>query len=95
MKGGVLKELSTDDAPIAAAPGCQIAYLPPDDVENVNEKWTREFEDLDSENDDWLEVPVYTDSQRDILICSLPVRCLKDERDTWLRRGIALHLRSS
>ena len=75
-----------------SVPGCQIAYLPLENLENLEEENSKR--DLESENN-WLEVPVYADSQRNLLICSLPVGCPEDERDTWLRRGIALHLRSS
>lgn len=73
---------------MVAAPACQIAYLPEDT--NLDEI-SRE-ENLESE--EVLDVPVYIDAQRSVLICSLPVGCPRDERDVWLRRGIAFHLTS-
>lgn len=95
IKEGILKELAIDDAPVVAVPDCQIAYLPSKNLENLTEENWKMDTDFESENNNWLEVPVYTDSQRNLLICSLPVGCPEDERDIWLRRGIAFHLRSS
>lgn len=76
-----------DDAPVIAIPGCQIAYLPKENDENLEIS-----EDLKLEDDEFLDVPVYSDSQRNFLIFSLPVGCPRDERDLWLRRGIFFHL---
>lgn len=74
-----------------AAPACRIIYIP---LENNENEEARQSQDLEFEDEEFLDVPVYVDSQRNVLICSLPVGCLKDERDVWLRRGIAFHLTS-
>ncbi|XP_051159645.1 cytoplasmic dynein 2 heavy chain 1 [Leptopilina boulardi] len=87
IKKGFLKQVTMDDAPVIAIPGCQIAYLPKENDENLEIS-----EDLKLEDDEFLNVPVYSDSQRNFLICSLPVGCPRDERDLWLRRGIFFHL---
>ncbi|XP_017764042.1 PREDICTED: cytoplasmic dynein 2 heavy chain 1 [Eufriesea mexicana] len=93
IEGGILTDLDANAASVVTAPSCQIAYLPEDYTEDmVLDKTTK---DCLGGNDskDILNIPVYATSQRDVLICSLPVGCPRDEHDNWLRRGIAFHLK--
>ncbi|XP_078052127.1 dynein cytoplasmic heavy chain beethoven [Augochlora pura] len=92
IQDGVLKDLDANAASVAAAPSCQIAFLPENYADdkmgtNVMGDYLRNHEE------DVLNIPVYASSQRDILICSLPIRCPKEDQDNWLRRGVAFHLK--
>nr|XP_033320776.1 cytoplasmic dynein 2 heavy chain 1 [Megalopta genalis] len=92
IQDGVLKDLDANAASVAAAPSCQIAFLPENYADdkvgtNVMGDYLRNFEE------DILNIPVYATSQRDMLICSLPIRCPKEDQDIWLRRGVAFHLK--
>lgn len=91
IEDGTLKDLDANAAAIATAPTCQIAFLP----ENCSEDKARDKIDYDLGNGvkDIVNIPVYANSQRDALICSLPVGCLTEEHDNWLRRGVAFHLK--
>ncbi|XP_029051229.2 cytoplasmic dynein 2 heavy chain 1 [Osmia bicornis bicornis] len=86
IENGTLKDLDANAASVAAAPSCQIAFLPEDYSEN-----NTYLENYNSE--DTLNVPVYANSQREMLICSLPVECPREEHDNWLRRGVGFHLK--
>ncbi|KZC10148.1 Cytoplasmic dynein 2 heavy chain 1 [Dufourea novaeangliae] len=92
IEDGNLKDLDANAASVAAAPSCQIAFLPETYTEesaaaNVMGDYVRNSED------DILSIPVYANSQRDMLICSLPIRCRKEDQDDWLRRGVAFYLK--
>lgn len=88
IEDGTLKDLDANAASIALAPTCQIAFLP----ENCTEDKARDYH-LGNDVKDIVNIPVYANSQRDALICSLPVGCLREEHDNWLRRGVAFHLK--
>ncbi|CAK9809936.1 Cytoplasmic dynein 2 heavy chain 1 [Anthophora quadrimaculata] len=94
IEDGRLTDLNANAAAVAAAPSCQIAFLPEDYTENsgVSEAMGDCLKGNDSEG--VLNIPVYANSQRDVLICSLPVECLREEHDNWLRRGVAFYLKS-
>ncbi|XP_017891098.1 cytoplasmic dynein 2 heavy chain 1 isoform X2 [Ceratina calcarata] len=92
IEHGALKDLDPDAASVAAAPSCQIAFLTDDRAAMGKTMGDHEtMENGDSE--DVLDVPVYANSQRDVFICTLPVGCPREERDDWLRRGVAFHLK--
>ncbi|XP_076646917.1 dynein cytoplasmic heavy chain beethoven [Halictus rubicundus] len=92
IQNGVLKDLDANAASVAAAPSCQIAFLPENYVDDSTA--TNVMGDyLRNSKEDTLNVPVYASSQRDMLICSLPIRCPKEDQDDWLRRGVAFHLK--
>ncbi|XP_043507557.1 cytoplasmic dynein 2 heavy chain 1 [Frieseomelitta varia] len=93
IEDGVLKDLDANAASVATAPSCQIAFLP--ESYNDDQGRNKTLNDcLENRNpDDTLNVPVYANSQRDALICSLPVGCRREDHDDWLRRGIAFHLK--
>ena len=80
---GILKELDATASPVAAIQYCRIAFVP--ETMSVDT----------SGSDDTLEIPLYVDSQRHQLITSLPVRCPRDELNSWFRRGVILHLRNT
>ncbi|XP_024946848.1 cytoplasmic dynein 2 heavy chain 1 isoform X2 [Cephus cinctus] len=85
---GTLKELDAEAAPVAAAPYCQLAYLP---EESLNDK--NELNDIhEKHSTDFIQIPVYVDSQRNILICALPVAYSGDDKDVWHRRGVLMQL---
>ncbi|XP_023289902.1 cytoplasmic dynein 2 heavy chain 1 [Orussus abietinus] len=81
-----LKDLEAGAAPVAAAPPCRAAFL----LEEVAGENSATGGKAPSEV---LQVPVYVDSKRTSVICSLPVGCPGSRRDVWLRRGVALHPR--
>ncbi|XP_031838829.2 dynein cytoplasmic heavy chain beethoven isoform X1 [Nomia melanderi] len=87
IEDGALKDLDANAASVAAAPNCQIAFLP----ENYTDDNLGEY--LGNAREDILNIPVYASSQRDMLICSLPIKCPKEDQDNWLRRGVALYLK--
>ncbi|XP_053976723.1 cytoplasmic dynein 2 heavy chain 1-like [Hylaeus volcanicus] len=92
IENGTLVDLDADAPSVAAAPTCQIAFLP----ENCTEESLANKamgDSLRSDDTDMLNIPVYANSQRDVLISSLPVRCPREEQDDWLRRGVAFHLK--
>ncbi|XP_076748967.1 dynein cytoplasmic heavy chain beethoven [Xylocopa sonorina] len=93
IEDGMLIDLDANAASVAAAPNCQITFLP--ETYNENSAKSKTMGDYlgNNDSDDMLDVPVYTNPQRDTLVCSLPVRCPMDERDDWLRRGVAFHLK--
>lgn len=83
IRNGRLDELSNDEAPVLTAPRCRLSYF----VKNPGES------DVGRPSLDWIiDVPVYTDLRRNQLISAIPVPCNREHRDTWLRRGVALHL---
>ncbi|XP_047369553.1 cytoplasmic dynein 2 heavy chain 1 isoform X1 [Vespa velutina] len=97
IKDGSLIDVDANDAPIAAAPICQIAFLPEryssdkDDERKTSHSY---YEREKEEDKDWLGVPVYSDSQRTSFVCSLPVGCPRENQNVWLRRSVALYLKS-
>ncbi|XP_076387639.1 dynein cytoplasmic heavy chain beethoven [Megachile rotundata] len=93
IEEGVLRDLDANTASVIAAPSCQIAFLPEDySEENASYKAMGDrLGNYGAENT--LNIPVYANSQREMLICSLPVGCPKEEHDNWLRRGVAFHLK--
>ncbi|XP_076231325.1 uncharacterized protein LOC143177335 [Calliopsis andreniformis] len=91
IEDGTLRDLDANAPSVAAAPSCQIAFLADDYTENDAASKIRR-ESLRGD-EDVLNVPVYASAQRDILICSLPVGCPREERGNWLRRGVAFHLK--
>ncbi|XP_063978818.1 cytoplasmic dynein 2 heavy chain 1 [Diachasmimorpha longicaudata] len=86
IRGGFLHELDSNSPPIVAAPRCQLSYVPgeTDEDDTIYNKHSLKHQ--------MLEIPVYCDSQRNELICSLPVGCPSEDRDEWLRRGVIIHL---
>ncbi|XP_043268031.1 cytoplasmic dynein 2 heavy chain 1 [Venturia canescens] len=79
IENGMLAELDASAPPVGAVKSCRISYVP--ETQNDHLKNT-------------LNIPLYADSRRNRLICSLPVGCNGDEMDAWLRRGVILHLRN-
>ncbi|XP_043684796.1 cytoplasmic dynein 2 heavy chain 1 [Vespula pensylvanica] len=95
IKEGSLIDVDANDAPIAAAPICQIAFLPERySIDKDKEKKTSHSYYEKEEHKDRLGVPVYSDSQRTSFVCSLPVGCPRENRNVWLRRSVALYLKS-
>lgn len=95
IKEGSLIDVDANDAPIAAAPICQIAFLPERySFDKDKEKKTSHSYYEKEEHKDRLGVPVYSDSQRTSFVCSLPVGCPRENRNVWLRRSVALYLKS-
>lgn len=89
----MLRDLDANSPAVAVAPTCQVAFMPDEysqdqsDDDNLNAL-------EDTYRKDHLNIPVYASVQRETLICSLPIACPREERDTWLRRGVILYLRS-
>lgn len=91
IENGNLVDLDANAASVAAAPSCQIAFLTDDYTENSSASVMGDY--LRNNDSDMLNIPVYANAQRDMLICSLPVKCPKEEQDDWLCRGVAFHLK--
>lgn len=71
-----------ENAPaVAPTPRCQMAFIPEESEDEISE----------AENNT-IQVPVYGDSQRNEFICSLPVGCLKEDRDDWLKKSVIIYL---
>ncbi|KAK0158915.1 hypothetical protein PV328_009853 [Microctonus aethiopoides] len=83
---GKLNEVNADAAPVSNTPRCQIAYLPEEYETNLLN---------DELNDDEIQIPVYSDSHRNNLICTLSVGCCKEDQGDWCRRGVIIHLESN
>ncbi|KAJ8675957.1 hypothetical protein QAD02_011743, partial [Eretmocerus hayati] len=99
IENGVLEEVSVNSSSLMTAPSCLIAYADDDQSNDINREegqseWSGSDIELTSDLSA-LQVPVYTDSFRTHLICSLPVPYVKDQRDSWHQRGISFHLRST
>ncbi|XP_020293197.1 cytoplasmic dynein 2 heavy chain 1 [Pseudomyrmex gracilis] len=93
IEDGVLKDLDADSAAVALAPTCQVAFVP-EEYSSEDKSGGDNLNSLeDTYRQDYLNIPVYTSVQREMLICSLPVTCLREERATWLRRGVILYLK--
>lgn len=94
-----MEEVTANASSVVTAPPCLIAFV--DDTtsnSSGDEQAGTEWRDADMElTSDLcaLQVPVYTDSFRSHLICSLPVPYVKEQRDIWHQRGISFHLRSN
>ncbi|XP_015119188.1 cytoplasmic dynein 2 heavy chain 1 [Diachasma alloeum] len=86
IREGFLRELDSNAPPIVAAPCCQLSYVP-GETDGDDTIYNRH-----SLKHQMLEIPVYCDSERNELICSLPVGCPSEDRDEWLRRGVTIHL---
>ncbi|XP_066585667.1 cytoplasmic dynein 2 heavy chain 1 [Prorops nasuta] len=86
IEDGVLKDLEATAAPVVSAPECGICFMGEENDQTAA---------LEKGDASYLSIPVYSNSHRDNLVCSLPISCPIEERDTWLRRGLAFHLRSS
>lgn len=78
-------------APVLAAPRCQVAFVPGERSER--KKNNRSMIDDEDEDEDCLDIPIYANPNRDVFIFSLPVKYLRGEKDIWLRRGSAFHLK--
>ncbi|XP_029665147.1 cytoplasmic dynein 2 heavy chain 1 [Formica exsecta] len=92
IEKGILKDLDVNSAAVAVAPTCQVAFMPKEYSEDKSDD--DNFNILeDKSRQDYLNIPVYTSIQREALICSLPVTCLREDRDVWFRRGVILYLR--
>ncbi|KAF7991046.1 hypothetical protein HCN44_000861 [Aphidius gifuensis] len=76
---GCLEEVDENAPSIIRTPRCQLAYV-------VNDN-----DDLNIENDNTIYVPVYGDSSRKQFICALPVGCLDEQRDYWLKKNVIIH----
>ncbi|XP_011502016.1 PREDICTED: cytoplasmic dynein 2 heavy chain 1 [Ceratosolen solmsi marchali] len=99
IQNGILEEVTANASSVVTAPDCLIAF--------IDEKHLRE-RDEESRGSEWsetdavltadlntLQVPVYADSFRNHLVCSLPVPYINDQRDIWHQRGISFHLRTN
>ncbi|XP_076621618.1 dynein cytoplasmic heavy chain beethoven [Colletes latitarsis] len=93
IENGTLVDLDANAASVAAAPSCQIAFLPENCTRDSSDNKVMGDYLRSNDSDDTLSIPVYANSQREILICSLPVKCHREEHDDWLRRGVAFHLK--
>lgn len=93
IEDGNLKDVDANAASVATAPNCQIAFLPENYTGDKVRNKTVDGRSGSSDAEDILNVPVYANSQRDVLICSLPVGCPREEHSNWLRRGVAFHLK--
>lgn len=92
IEKGVLKDLDVNSAAVAVAPICQVAFMPKEYLEDKSDDDNCIILE-DTYRQNYLNIPVYTNVQREALICSLPVMCLREDRDTWFRRGVILYLR--
>ncbi|XP_046488904.1 cytoplasmic dynein 2 heavy chain 1 [Neodiprion pinetum] len=86
IRGGRLAEVGADEAPVLSAPRCRVSYWIGTSGEFGSTRHSHEW---------FVEVPVYADLRRNRLISALPVACDRENRDVWLRRGVALHLTAS
>lgn len=93
IEGGALRDLDVDSAAVAVAPTCQVAFLPEEYPADKSGDDGYGVLEEDAGRQNYLSIPVYTSAQREALICSLPITCMKEERDAWLRRGVILYLR--
>ncbi|XP_050496495.1 cytoplasmic dynein 2 heavy chain 1 [Bombus huntii] len=93
IEDGNLKDVDANAASVATAPSCQIAFLPENYTGDKARNKTVGGRSGSSDVEDILNVPIYANSQRDVLISSLPVGCPREEHGNWLRRGVAFHLK--
>lgn len=95
IENGTLRDVDANAASVAAAPSCQIAFLPDEDTEDNLTRNLLGDSLRSNDSEDTLNIPVYSSPRRDVLICSLPVGCSKQDHGDWLRRGVAFHLKST
>lgn len=91
IENGALRDLDANSSAVAIAPNCQVAFVPEEYPEN---KSGGDVVLEDTYRQNYLSIPIYTSAQRQALICPLPITCVKEERDAWLRRGVVLYLRT-
>ncbi|XP_023246189.1 cytoplasmic dynein 2 heavy chain 1 [Copidosoma floridanum] len=94
IENGVLEEVTASASSVVTAPVCLIAFIEEDGGEYREE--SSEWGDVELTSElSALQVPVYTDSSRSRLVCSLPVPYVREKRNAWYQRGISFHLRTN
>ena len=95
----MLEEVTAHASSVVTAPTCLIAFIDDGQSADAEEHGTERDEaehDMELTGDlSALQVPVYTDSFKSHLVCSLPVPYVKDQRDMWHQRGVSFHLRAN
>jgi len=87
-----LKDLDVNSAAVAVAPTCQVAFMPEEYSEDKSGSDSHGILE-DAYRQNYLNIPIYASIQREELIDSLPITCMKEECDAWSRRGVILYLR--
>lgn len=97
MLGDAINVLDiSDNNPLKIAERLNDENSPYRKIDKDNERRTSDshYDRESNKGRDWLDVPVYSDSQCTTFVYSLPINCPLENRNVWLRRSIAIYLRS-